>query len=209
MSTHQEQMPLDAAPRRRLSRVDRHRQLLEVAWRMVREEGSEALTLARLADQAGVTKPIVYNHFITRSGLLAALYQDFDVRQTALIEAAIDASEPDLQSRAQVIASSFVECVLLQGREIPGVIAALSGSPELDCIKRECERSFLDKCRSVLEPFAGTGRLSQASLRAMLGAAEALSDAAANGEISAQEAKRELFVTIVSMVERAAEISSS
>lgn len=209
MSTHEENTRPDAAPRRRLSHFDRHRQLLEVAWRMVRDEGSEALTLARLADQAGVTKPIVYNHFITRSGLLAALYQDFDVRQTALIEAAIDASEPDLQSRAQVTASSFVECVLLQGREIPGVIAALSGSPELERIKRECERNFLDKCRSVLEPFAGTGRLSQASLRAMLGAAEALSDAAANGEISAEEAKQELFVTIVAMVERAADLSSS
>ncbi|WP_434647414.1 TetR/AcrR family transcriptional regulator [Pseudomonas sp. D1-2] len=204
MSTHEENGRPGAAPRRRLSRADRQRQLLEVAWRMVREEGSEALTLGRLAEQAGVTKPIVYNHFITRSGLLAALYQDFDVRQTALIGAAIDASEPDLESRAQVIAGSFVDCVLLQGRDIPGVSAALSGTPELESIKRECERSFLEKCRSVLEPFAGTGRLSQASLRAMLGAAEALSDAAANAEVSAEEAKRELFLTIVAMVERAA-----
>ncbi|MFL6606677.1 MAG: TetR/AcrR family transcriptional regulator [Pseudomonas sp.] len=208
MSSTEEKSASSPAPRRRLARADRQRQLLDVAWRLVREEGSEALTLARLAEQAGVTKPIVYDHFVTRSGLLAALYQDFDARQTALMDAALEASEPILESRSQVIADAFVECVLLQGREIPGVSAALSSSPELELIKREYERLFLDKCRSVLEPFAGNGRLSQASLRAMLGAAEALSDAAANGEISAEEAKGELFVTIVAMVKRAGEDSS-
>ena len=182
---------------------------MDVAWRLVREEGSEALTLARLAEQAGVTKPIVYDHFTTRSGLLAALYQDFDARQTALMDAALEASEPTLQSRAEVIAASFVECVLLQGREIPGVIAALTSSPELERIKREYEAIFLDKCRTVLEPFAGTRAITQASLRAMLGAAEALSNAAATGEVSAAEAKQELFVTIVAMVDRATRIGAT
>ncbi|SIS03296.1 TetR/AcrR family transcriptional regulator [Pseudomonas sp. A214] len=204
MSSLDENSRSVAAPRRRLSREDRQRQLMDVAWRLVREEGSEALTLARLAEQAGVTKPIVYDHFSTRSGLLAALYQDFDARQTALMDAALEASEPTLQSRAEVIAASFVECVLLQGREIPGVIAALTSSPELERIKREYEAIFLDKCRTVLEPFAGTRAITQASLRAMLGAAEALSNAAATGEVSAAEAKQELFVTIVAMVDRAA-----
>ena len=209
MSSTEENAQPSAAPRRRLSRADRQRQLLDVAWRLVRKEGSEALTLARLADQAGVTKPIVYDHFITRSGLLAALYKDFDARQMAVINAAIEASEPELESRAQVIASSFVECVLLQGREIPGVSAALSGSPELERIKRECEGKFLDKCRAVLEPFAGTKGIGQAGLRAMLGAAEALSNAAATGEISPGEAKDELLASIVAMVGRTGDTSSN
>lgn len=206
MSSTGENSQSSAAPRRRLSREDRQRQLLDVAWRLVREEGSEALTLARLAEQAGVTKPIVYDHFTTRAGLLAALYQDFDARQTALMVAALEASEPTLESRATVIASSYVECVLLQGREIPGVIAALTSSPELERIKRKYEAIFLNKCRAVLEPFAGTKSISQASMRAMLGAAEALSNAAATGEISAVEAKEELFVSIVAMVDRSARI---
>lgn len=206
MSSTEENSQSSASPRRRLSREDRQRQLLDVAWRLVREEGSEALTLARLAEQAGVTKPIVYDHFTTRSGLLAALYQDFDARQTELMDAALEASDATLQSRATVIASSYVECVQLQGREIPGVIAALTSSPELERIKREYEAIFLNKCRAVLEPFTGTRTLAQASLRAMLGAAEALSNAAASGEISAAEAKQELFVSIVAMVERTARV---
>lgn len=191
-------------PRRRLTRQERHRQLLDVAWRLVRDEGTEALTLGRLAEQSDVTKPVVYDHFGTRGGLLAALYQEFDARQTALMDAALAASDPSLSGIATVIASSYVDCVLLQGREIPGVIAALAGSPELEKIKRDYEVTFIEKCRAVLTPFAGTGVIAPAGLWAMLGAAEALSHAAATGEITAAAAQHELFETIVAMVARAA-----
>lgn len=190
------------APRRRLSREARLRQLLDVAWQLVRVEGTDALTLGRLAELAGVTKPVVYDHFTTRAGLLAALYADFDERQDQVFADAIKTSDATLEDRAWVIASSYVDCVLLQGREIPGVIAALSGSPELEVIKREYEAVFLEKCRDALSPFAAGGSISQASLRAMLGAAEALSHAAANGEISREEAQQELLATILGMVNR-------
>lgn len=193
----------DSLPRRqRLSREDRLRQLLGVSWRLVREEGTDALTLGRLAEQAGVTKPVVYDHFGTRNGLLAALYQDFDARQTTLIDAAIETAEPSLAGRAAVIASSYVDCVLLQGREIPGVIAALAGSPELEKIKRDYQLVFIEKCRTALKPFARGGAIALPGLWAMLGAADALSNAAATGEITSAQAEDELFETIVAMVDR-------
>ncbi len=190
------------APRRRLSREDRLRQLLDVAWQLVRDEGTEALTLGRLAELAGVTKPVVYDHFVTRAGLLAALYADFDGRQNQVFADAIEASNATLEDRAWVIAASYVDCVLLQGREIPGVIAALSSSPELETLKRRYEAIFLDKCHDALSPFAPGGSVSRAGLRAMLGAAEALSQAAASGEISREEAQQELLATILAMVSR-------
>lgn len=188
--------------RSRMSWDERHRQLLEVAWRLIRDEGTDALTLGYLAEQAGVTKPVAYDHFETRSGLLAALYAEYDARQTMQMDAALALSQPTLEARAMVIAAAYVECVLRQGREIPGVNAALSGSPELEAIKREYEAAFLDKCRAAFAPFAGSGKLAQAGLRAMLGAAEALSHAAANGEITPKQARDELFETIVAMVAR-------
>ncbi|MBY5333135.1 TetR/AcrR family transcriptional regulator [Rhizobium leguminosarum] len=200
-TTHQ---PTDPQRRRRLSRQDRLRQLLDVAWQIVRDEGTEALTLGRLSEQAGVTKPVVYDHFETRPGLLAALYREFDARQTTVMDAALAASQPSLADRAAVIAASYVDCVLLQGREIPGVIGALAGSPELERIKREYEAVFIEKCRIALSPFAGAGTIAAAGLWAMLGAAEALSYAAASGDITAVEAKDELFETIVAMVTRSA-----
>ncbi len=189
-------------PRRRLSRQDRRRQLVDVAWSIIRAEGTEALTLPRLAEQAGVAKPVVYDHFATRPALLAALYQEFDTHQTALMDAAFQASEPTLPSRAMVIASSYVDCVLEQGREIPGVISALAGSPELAKVKRDYEAIFMEKCRTLLTPFAPAGTVASSGLLAMLGAAEALSFAAASGDITPTDAKDELFQTILAMVAR-------
>lgn len=198
------EIPESAQPRRRLSREDRQRQLLDMAWQLIREEGTDALTLGYLAEKAGVTKPVVYDHFTTRAGLLAALYQDFDRRQTALMDAALANAEATLSGTATVIATAYVDCVLTQGNEIPGVIAALASTPELERIKREYEAIFLEKCRNVLSPFADGAKIGQPGLRAMLGAAEALSQAAATDEISAEQARDELLATIIAMVERAA-----
>lgn len=202
MSSDPEKIPPVRPRRQRLQREDRHRQLLDVAWRIAREEGTEALTLGRLAEQAAVTKPVVYDHFATRSALLAALYQEFDERQNRVIDAALAASEPTLHGRAAVIASCYVDCVLEQGREIPGVVAALVGTPELATMKREHEAVFLEKCRAMLAPFAGG--ISTARLCGMLGAAAGLSAAASSGEISARDATDEIYQTILAMVARSA-----
>ncbi|WP_233472554.1 TetR/AcrR family transcriptional regulator [Cupriavidus respiraculi] len=187
-----------------MSWAERHRQLLDVSWRLVREVGSDALTLGRLAEEAGVTKPVVYDHFTTRPGLLAELYQEFAARQTALMDEALRASEPTLDSRAAVIASSYVECVLAQGREISGVIAALTSTPELEKVKRECELAFMEDCRKVLAPFCTPGTIAAPALWGMLGAAETLSTAAAVGDITESEARGELLHTILAMVARSA-----
>lgn len=194
--------PTDPTPRRRLSKAARQRQLIDVSWALIRDEGTDALTLGRLAERAGVSKPVVYDHFGTRNGLLAALYQDFDLRQTAIIDAAIAASKPTLNDKASVIATRYVECVSAQGREIPGVLAALNGSPELAAVKTQYQHAFIRKCQDILAPFAGGQGVSLASLWGMLGAADALSQAAVAGEITQQAARDELFRIILGTVER-------
>lgn len=188
--------------RRRLPRAERTRQLLDVSWKLIRDEGTDTLTLGRLAEEAGVTKPVVYDHFSTRNGLLAALYQDFDMRQTALMDAAIASARATLADKARVIASSYVDCVLTQGREIPGVLAALNGSPELSEVKRQYQRVFIKKCQTILAAFSGPQGIAGAGLWGMLGAADALSQAAVCGDISEEEARRELEQTILDLVNR-------
>jgi len=194
---------IPVAKRTRLSRTQRLRQLLDVAWKLAREEGVDALTLPRLSEQADVTKPVIYNHFGTRNGLLATLYQDFDTHQTAIIDAALAESEPTLEGTARVIANSYVECVLAQGREIPGVLAALAGSPELENVKRTYQQAFIGKCQKALAPFGGSKKsIAPAGFWAMLGSADALSQAAAMGDITAEQAQDELYETIIAMVGR-------
>ncbi|KZD04156.1 MULTISPECIES: TetR/AcrR family transcriptional regulator [Thalassospira] len=189
-------------PRKRMAREDRNRQLLDVAWKMIHDDGTEALSLGSLAEQAGVTKPVVYDHFGTRSGLLIALYQDYDRRQTALMDSTLAQSSHTLRDKASVIASAYIDCVLSQGREISGVIASLAGSPELEQVKRDYHILFIDKCRDILSPFSPTGKIPIPRLWGFLGAAESLSYAAATGEITADQAKQELFETIIAMVSR-------
>ncbi|ELQ6131619.1 TetR/AcrR family transcriptional regulator [Cronobacter dublinensis] len=193
----------DTRTRTRLSREERNTQLMTVAWEIIREEGTEALTLGRLAERAGVTKPVVYDHFTSRSGLLAALYREYDVRQTRKLDEAIARTAPELTPLATVIADAYIECVLLQGREMPNVMAALSGTPELEKLRQEYAFEFTAKCRALFAPLRAQGALRDAALWSMFGAAEGLSWAVAIGAIDASAAKAELRDAIVGMVERA------
>lgn len=188
--------------RRRLSREDRYSQLIDVSWALVRSEGADALTLGRLAERAGVAKPVVYSHFASRAALLAALFTEFDDRQTAMLEEYLDAADESLQGRARAIADSYVECALAQGRELTGVLAALEGSPELEQVKRESERAYSARCREILAPFSGAEGARPASLIAVFGAADALSQAAVTAALPADQAKEELAALIITTIGR-------
>lgn len=202
MSSKQMEPVVQVATKKRLSKDERSRQLLDVAWSIVRGEGTDALTLGYLAERAGVTKPVVYDHFGTRTGLLGVLYGEYDSRQHALMDEALQASGKSLPAVARVIAAAYVSCVMEMGREMPGVSAALAGSPELDALKKELEAAFLVKCRDTLQPFAKRP-IAPAAMRAMLGAAEAVSFAAAAGEFDPKDAENEIYDAIVRIAQRA------
>ncbi|MGW6330924.1 TetR/AcrR family transcriptional regulator [Nocardia rhamnosiphila] len=188
--------------RTRLSRADRYDQLVEVSWALVRAEGADALTLGRLAERAGVAKPVVYSHFASRAALLAALFREFDDRQKVMLEEYRDAADETLEGRANAIANSYVGCALAQGRELVGVLAALEGSPELERVKRESEHAYFERCREMLAPFGSSGAPAQPSMTAIFGAAEALSHAAVTGTLTPDEARVELAALIVAVVGR-------
>lgn len=69
-------------------------------------------------------------------------------------------------------------------------------------MKRNYSKTYIQKCRNILAPYAKGGVISDASLWALLGAAEGLSYSAASGEITAEQAKFELSELIVAIVER-------
>jgi AcrR family transcriptional regulator len=57
----------------RLSRDARRAQLLELAQGILRTGGLEALTMERLASEAGIAKPVVYRHFAHRDAVVLSL----------------------------------------------------------------------------------------------------------------------------------------
>jgi len=193
-------MTVEKTPRKRLSREARRRQLSDVAWQIVQTEGSEALTLARVGEAAGVSKPVVYDHFTTRHGLLAALYDDFDCRQTELMEAAMNAAPSQLQHKAAVLAACYVDCVMTEGREIPELISALSTSPELAAVKRHYQLDFIARCQRWFAPFAGSSGISHAGMWGLLGGADAIAGAVARGDVAKPEGEQAITTMVLALV---------
>jgi AcrR family transcriptional regulator len=56
-----------------MARADRSEQLLATAEQVFAERGFRAASMEEIADRAGVTKPVLYDHFGSKDGLLAAV----------------------------------------------------------------------------------------------------------------------------------------
>ncbi|MFG3706026.1 TetR/AcrR family transcriptional regulator [Micromonospora sp. NPDC047670] len=187
----------DTAPRRRLSKAARHAQLLEVARQLIRDKGTNELTLGRLAERAGVTKPLVYGHFGDRAGILAELYREFEARQQEALDSALNEAAPSLAAVASVVAGAYIDCCLAEGRELADVVAALAGSATLSQVRQEAEDAYLTRCRTALEPFCGP--IDVAGLHALIGAGDALARSALAGRISPARARDVLTRVITAL----------
>ncbi|PZQ60636.1 MAG: TetR family transcriptional regulator [Phenylobacterium zucineum] len=174
---------------KRLPRDERRRQLLETAAGVVRAEGTDALTLARVAEQAGVSKPVAYQHFETRAGLLVALYRHFDARRTEATRTALETQARTLDDAVAILASAYVDCVLEAGKEFGAIAAALSATEEMDDFRHAMREEYVELYREALRPFTTLpGRGGKAVILGLIGAADTLSQAAAGGRLSRKEA---------------------
>ena len=61
------------APRARMTGAQRRLQLIEVARGLFAERGFEGTSIEEIAQRAGVSKPIVYEHFGGKEGLYAVV----------------------------------------------------------------------------------------------------------------------------------------
>lgn len=63
--------PAKGTPRpMRMARADREAQLMDIAEAVLVERGYLATTVEEIADRAGITKPVIYDHFGSKDGLL-------------------------------------------------------------------------------------------------------------------------------------------
>lgn len=63
-------------PRRRLSPADRRRVILDAAAGVFSEQGYEQASMRTLARAAGVTTPVLYDHFASKQAIYAALLDE-------------------------------------------------------------------------------------------------------------------------------------
>jgi AcrR family transcriptional regulator len=86
-------------PRRRLSAASRRRQLIDVALETFASSGFTATTMEDIATAAGVTKPLLYQHFASKRALYLELIDDVTAR---LVQALADAALGETAFRRQV-----------------------------------------------------------------------------------------------------------
>ncbi|WP_037080140.1 TetR/AcrR family transcriptional regulator [Pseudonocardia spinosispora] len=89
-------MDVKKPTRRRVGRTERERQILDAATAVFTERGYQAASMDAVAERVGVTKPVLYDHFGSKEGLLLASVAR--TRQELLTEttkAVAGASEPE------------------------------------------------------------------------------------------------------------------
>ncbi|MFG2276891.1 TetR/AcrR family transcriptional regulator [Streptomyces chartreusis] len=181
---------------RRLTREQRRAQLLDTALAIVREEGADVLTLARVAEEAGVSKPIAYEHFATRTGLLTALYRRIDQQQTEAAAAALETQAHSLTETARVLTEAYVDCVLHIGKEFGTVTAALTSIAGTESLLREGRERYAELYLRAVERFTPLAKSEGMPLMlGVIGATEALAREVTDHRLGRAEA-----VTVASRI---------
>lgn len=195
---------------RRLAKEARRAQLLDVAHEIIKDEGTEALTLARLAERAGVSKPISYDHFGTRAGLLSALFRTFEEDQVERMRTALDADGHSLRAVTEIAAAGYMDCLVSSGPEYVQVCAALLAYGETKDYHQESRDYFVEQYRRVFSSFVALDdRAGRAILTGLVGAAEALARDAYSGVITSDEATSVLADIMYAALSRQAGCASS
>jgi AcrR family transcriptional regulator len=98
------------APRVRMSGKERREQLLDVGRALFAEKGFDGTSVEEIADKAGVSKPVVYEHFGGKEGLYAVVV-DREVRRLLdRITAALQGNQPrELLEQAAGALLDYVE----------------------------------------------------------------------------------------------------
>ena len=91
-----------------MRREDRTRQLLEVAEEVFAERGIAAASMDEIAERAGITKPVLYDHFGSKDGLLAAVIARAGAELGAAVEGAVSGAQAADEALAEGLRAYFI-----------------------------------------------------------------------------------------------------
>lgn len=162
--------------------------LLDIALAIVREEGADRLTLGRLALRASVSKPVAYDHFGTRSGLLIELYRWIDVERVNAFRDTMTSGKRSVDETVKLLAAAYIDCAADMTDEFHAVGAALAGSAEKAAVFQELLDNCVQMFIAVLRPHTmkSPAELERLCI-GLIGAGEALSAALVRGRCSRAE----------------------
>ncbi|RZL82535.1 MAG: TetR/AcrR family transcriptional regulator [Sphingomonas sp.] len=163
--------------------------MIEAARRIVRDEGTDSLTLGYLARVAGVSKPVVYDHFRTLDGLLIELYRLVDTERVDAFSAAMAVGRRSSAETVEALAQAYIACAVDLEGEFHAIGSALAGTEEKARVFQDLLSHSVGMFVNVLSPHS---TLSAAELRrrcvALVGAGEALAASVLRSEATTRAA---------------------
>ncbi len=167
----------------------RRRQLLDVAARILTAHGVEQVQITEVAEQAGVSRPLVYRLFPTRQQLVEALLQDFATRLGERFHAALLASLP---GSLEEMTRAFVEAscaAIVEGGAGPWLLLDARADAELGRIGHTILADLLKPWQRRLAELTGLPpRRTQNVLWTVVAAGRAALDGWIMGRISRRDA---------------------
>lgn len=187
---------------KRLSREERRRQMLGVAKDILRTKGADALTLGGLAQRAGVSKPVAYDHFETRSGLLLALLEEANNHYENDARTRIADAPQTVAAIGAIVSETYIACALEAGPAISVLIAAIDANGEVQDAGRAFRASHAEQFN---EAFASAlpdncGDLSLL-FTGLIAAADAICAELTSGRITAATATQMLTHLLTASLE--------
>jgi AcrR family transcriptional regulator len=134
--------------------------LLRAAREVIEQDGFAALTMAAVAERAGVSRRAVYLHFTTRTELLAALYRSLGETDdlASSLQAVWDC--PD----AVAALTEWAEHIARSHPRILGILRAVEraryGDPDATELWQTAQANWLKGCRQLMRRLADDGRLA-------------------------------------------------
>jgi AcrR family transcriptional regulator len=165
----------------RMAPAQRREQLLDAALEVVLEQGYARVSIEAIARTAGVTRPVIYDHFPNLGSLIQALIaREERYALSQLAEVVPDLSnhpEVDLATLLRVGLPHFFEAVAHRPSSWRIILLPLDGTPEIVREHVEANRAWvLGRIQDVVRSAVETGQLParldiEVTARAIMGLA--------------------------------------
>lgn len=188
---------------KRMLKSARREQLISVAVSIIKNRGADALTLAMVAEEAGVTKPVAYNHFKTKENLLKQIYQNIDNRLIESIQHARESGEQSLADVVSLLCNSYIDCMLINAEIYDLTVAALKGYPHNSELSKEIQDFFVNAYSDIFQlPISDDDNQNRLKLMAIYGIIESIGGAVVSKQISRGLALNYLKQEVTNIIQR-------
>jgi AcrR family transcriptional regulator len=148
-------------------RKDLRRQtILLAAQQVFAEAGPEGVSMERVASMVGISRAVLYDHFPSRSDLMAAIHDDYGRFVQEKVSAAVAGRDRDLETLARASVQGFLDAVAERGILNRTVIRIAGSDPDMQTSQRRLWQQAVDGTMERVRPLLGPVQDKQLRLAA-------------------------------------------